>query len=391
MAVRKSMFKEPQGLIYIKEIITKSFRAPKEMLDIVTLQIKRMEAQNTPAQKNTSYIYDQDTREIVKQIIELSGGKLDAIEKFLKKFKPKDINGDPIYTVRIAVFNSYAAKRVALNKDFDYKKINKIPYAEKSRIPQALHKHLLEYEEFMVKKREVENKKAQIEKGIITDELLSEEKILLETVMPEPFSDEGLEMLDKKIGMKIRMVTIKEDIGLKKHLQNKLVEADGNPYFVMYENIVTNERSGFSSLSSYDVIQRLKAGESIAREREGYKTIILSTNDLVYVPTKEELDKMGQGVSIQEAIDWNNQKKIAKRIYKVNDFSEHNIYFKPNSFSKAIKEKELHTSFDDKCTRLIVSSKKDMDGNDITEEAVMIKEVCLKIKADRLGNIQPIL
>jgi uncharacterized FlaG/YvyC family protein len=49
------------------------------MLDIVKLQIKRMEAQNTPAQKNTSYIYDQDIRKIVKQIIELSGGKVDAM------------------------------------------------------------------------------------------------------------------------------------------------------------------------------------------------------------------------------------------------------------------------------------------------------------------------
>ena len=68
MAIRQSLFKEPQGLIYIKEIIEKPFRTPKEMLDIVKLQIKRMAAQNTPAQKNTDYIYDQDTRELVKQI-----------------------------------------------------------------------------------------------------------------------------------------------------------------------------------------------------------------------------------------------------------------------------------------------------------------------------------
>ena len=69
LSVRKSIFKEPQGLIYIKEIITKGFRTPKEMMDIVNIQMKRMKAQNTPAQKHTSYVYDQDAREIVHQII----------------------------------------------------------------------------------------------------------------------------------------------------------------------------------------------------------------------------------------------------------------------------------------------------------------------------------
>jgi CRISPR-associated endonuclease Csn1 len=376
MAVRKSIFKEPQGIIYIKEIITKSFRTPKEILDIVKLQMKRMLAQNTPAQKTASYIYDQEAREIVKSIIELSGGKLEAIEKHLKKFKPKYANGDTIYTLKIAVFREYAAKRVKLGKDFDHKKIDKIPYSEKSRIPKILHDHLTEYEIFLERKKEVEKKKEN------TSIVLTENDIKLsETVMPEPFSDEGLEALDKKIGMKIRMVTIKEDVGLKKKLNNKLMEADGNPYYVFYENRTTKERRGFTSLSSYDVIQRLRDGKLIAEGKGDYDTILLQTNDLVYVPTKEELKRMQQGISQQLAIDWNNQKKIAQRIYRVNDFSKSDIYFKPNAFSKAIKEKELHTSFDDKCARLIDLFKLD------NEESVMIKDICIKIKVDRLGNI----
>lgn len=382
MAVRKSIFKEPQGLIYIKEIITKSFRTPKEMLDMIKLQIKRMEAQNTPAQKNTSYIYDQHIRKIVKRIVELSNGNLEAIEKYLKKFKPRDIDGKEIYTVRIAVFKEYAAKRVKLGKDFDHKKIDKIPYAEKSRISRILHDHLSEYELFLEKKKALEKKKGDV---LIT--LTSEEIKLLETVMPEPFSEEGLEALDKKVGMKIRMVTIKEDVGLKKNLNNKLLEADGNPYYLIYENKITKERKGFASLSSYDVIQRLKEGNPIAVEKEGYNTILLQTNDLVYVPNKEELEKIQQGFPSEKAINWDNQRKIAERVYRVNDFSKSDIYFKPHFFSKAIKENELHTSFDDKCTRLIVFSKKDKTKNDETKEAIMIKEVCIKLKVDRLGNI----
>lgn len=390
MSVRQSLFKEPQGLIFIKEVIIKSFRTPKEMLEIVKLQIKRMEAQNTPAQKNTSYIYDQHIRELVKQIIDLASGNIEAIEKYLKKYKPKDINGSPINTVRIAVFKEYAAKRVKLDSKFDHKKIDKIPYSENSKIPQALHQHLTEYETHIETKNAIEVKKKDLEKNPgSTLKLTDEEKKVLEIALPEPFSDEGLEALDKKVGMKIRMVTIKEEVGLKINLKNKLAEADGNPFYLMYESEDTKERSGFNSLSSYDVIQQLKSGKQIAAEKVEFKSILLQTNDLVYVPTKEETGKIKQGIPTIDAIDWSNKKNIAARLYRVNDFSKTDIYFKPNSFSKSIKSKEIHTSFDDKCSRLIVSPKKDNEGNNIAEEAIMIKEFCIKLKVDRLGNIKP--
>jgi CRISPR-associated endonuclease Csn1 len=387
MAIRQSLFQEPQGLIYIKELVTKPFRTKKEMLDIIKLQIKRMEAQNTSAQKNTDYIYDQDTRELVKKIIQLSSGNIEAIEQYLKNFKPKNINDEPIYTVKIAVFKAYSAKRVKLDTKFDHKKIDKIPYSEKSKIPKALHEHLKNYEDFIEAKKIVEEKQKKIANNNSSLLLTDEELKTLETVMPEPFSDEGLEALDKKVGMKIRMVTIKEDVGIKIVLKNKLVQADGNPFFVMYENIETKERSGFDSLSSYDVIQQLKSGNALAEKKEGFKMILLQSNDLVYVPTKAENEKIKQGILYENAIDWTNKKNISERIYRINDFSKYDIYFKPNRFAYPIKSKELHTSYDDKCSRLIVTNKKDIEGNDITEEQIMIKDVCIKIKVDRLGNI----
>jgi len=160
-------------------------------MDIVKLQITRMKAQNTPNQKNTSYIYDQETREIVKNIIEVSGGNIEAIGKYLKKFSPVNSNGEKIYTVRIAVFNEYAAKRVTLNNTFDHKKIDKIPYAEngKSPIGKLLHEHL---------------------KNNGDDPLIA-------------FSGEGLEALTKKNGGKsITKVTIKESSSSK--FKNQYVE-----------------------------------------------------------------------------------------------------------------------------------------------------------------------
>jgi CRISPR-associated endonuclease Csn1 len=382
-AVRKSLFKEPQGIIYIKEIETKSFRTPNDILKIVKLQIERMNAQNTPKQKTTSYIYDQETREVVKQVIDFSGGDLERIKKYLKNFKPKNINGEPIYTVRIAVFKPYAAKRVKLDKSFDHKKIDKIPYGDKVRmsedrkmtIPQILHQHLEEFEENAKKRKEIEG---------IDEELRTEdEKQFLEIIVPEPFSDEGLEILDKKVGTKIRMVTLKEEIGLKKKLQNKLVEADGNPYFVFYENEITKERLGFSSLSTYDMIQKKLEGKPILAPKENHRIQVLQSNDLVYVPTNEQIQKIAMGISIVDAIDFKNRKQICERLYVVNDFSKTDIYFKPNSFSKAIKARELHTSYDEKCSRFIHYNSVDESEK---EDGLIIK-TCIKVKFDRLGNI----
>lgn len=381
MSIRKSLFKEPQGVVYIKELVRKPFRTPNEILNIIELQLKRMEAQNTPAQKRTSYIYDQDTREIVKGLLRSFDGDLGAIKKYLKKNILRDLNGDQIYNVRIAVFKEYAGKRVELNKDFDHKKINKIPYSEKSRIPQALHNHLLEYE-----RKKLNDNYYDWETG---DKLSKEKEKLIKEAQIDAFSDEGLEELEKRAGIKIRKVTIKEEIGLKIQLNNKLMEADGNAYFLMYENDITKERSEFSSLSAYDVIVRTNENNPIAEFREGYKAIILQTHDFIYVPTKDEQIQLKQGRQATELIDWSDKKKILARTYIVNDFSGSDIYFKPNSFAKAIKSKELHTSYDDKCSRLIVQRKVDHEGKVITEEEVLIKKVGIKFRTNRLGNILP--
>jgi CRISPR-associated endonuclease Csn1 len=394
MAVRQSLFAEqPHGKVYIKEVIEKNFETPKQMLNVMKLQIERTKTQNTPLQKTASYIYDKEARELVKRMIAEIHGSEEEILKQLKKYKPKDFKGEPITRIGIAVFSPYAAKRKAINKDFDHKVIDKIPYAEKSKIPQALHSHLLEYEQKKLGIEKLAWRNDRLEQLVNdvkyepVDIKKEENKKLIKEAQSEAFSDEGLEILDKKVGIKIRKVTLMEDVGIKIPLKNKYSEADGNPYFIMYENTETKERSGYKSLSSYEVIQKKKKGEPIVEEREGFKTILLQSNDLVYVPTTEELEIIKKGISEKEAIDWTNQKKISERIYRVNNFSEYDIFFKPASFAKAIKSKELYTSFDDKSPRLIVYPKKDKDGNDITEEPIMIKEVCIKLKVDRLGKI----
>src|SRR5690606_37579226 len=138
--------------------------------------------------------------------------------------------------------------------------------------------------------------------------------------------------------------------------------------------------SDFASLSSYDILQKKLKGERLLTPKENNRIQSLQSNDLVYVPTKEERQKIVSGTPVLEAIDAKDLRKVRERLYVVNDFSKTDIYFRPNSFSKAIKSKELHTSFDEKCSRFV-----NFYGEE--DENVLIKDVCVKMRFDRIGNI----
>ena len=87
-------------------------------------------------------------------------------------------------------------------------------------------------------------------------------------------------------------------------------------------------------------------------------------------------------------INWNDKTHILNRLYRVNDFSEHNIYFVPNNYAKDILGNELHKSAGFKTTRLVYfPTKDDLNPQKAQDESIMIKEVCVKVLIDRLGNI----
>ena len=176
-----------------------------------------------------------------------------------------------------------------------------------------------------------------------------------------------------KAGIPITKVTIAEQKSSDSKFGNQYVEVDAgsNAYFIIYENVNTKDREDFKSLATHKAIERIVRGEALADEREGYKSIILSPNELVYVPTTEEINKINS--NFQYPIDWSDKKKIAERIYKVNDFSGGTLYFTPHRIAKAIKEKEVHTSFDNKSEKTI-------------DNEIIIKKVCIKLNVDRLGN-----
>ena len=199
------------------------------------------------------------------------------------------------------------------------------------------------------------------------------------------FSPEGLEELNKNLSIyndgkphkPIYKVRIYEKgsgrfaLGEKGRKYKKYVQGAPNLYFGIYQGA----KRSFATIPLNEVIERQKQGlPSVPEYNEKGDLLLfsLSPNDLVYVPIEGE---------IIENIDFRNLSKEQKeRIYNVNDFSS-TCYFTPNRIAKAIFPKEV--DLQRKGDKLSGS----YDTKTASLEGIQIKEVCIKLKVDRLGNI----
>lgn len=194
------------------------------------------------------------------------------------------------------------------------------------------------------------------------------------------FSPEGIEEMNKNITQfnggkyhkpifKVRVYEqgSKFPLGEKGAKANKYVEAakGTNLFFGIYEK--NKGGRSFETIPLNEVIERQKQGLSPVPETndKGEKLLFtLSPNDLVYVPTEEEL---------VENINFNKlTKEQIKRVYRVVSFTGNQCF---------LVQKDVATSIVNKVEFSALNKmEKSIDG-------VMIKEVCIKLKVDRLGNI----
>jgi len=164
---------------------------------------------------------------------------------------------------------------------------------------------------------------------------------------------------------------------------------------VMYENQITKERDGYMSVSVHKAIERLNDSEKygIADEKEDHNLIVLSPGDLVYVPTDEERSLIREGMQIKDAINWKNHKQISSNIYKMTDTTQGKCLFVPHRISASIDNRFMELGSANKSARAWdgeITYVKGSNGKLSREDSgTMIKEVCIKLKVDRLGNLQP--
>lgn len=166
-------------------------------------------------------------------------------------------------------------------------------------------------------------------------------------------------------------------VGKKTTNKHKWVEAEQstNLYFAVY---VDQEGSRhFEKISLRKAIERVVQGKDIVpkiNEKGYHLEFSLSPNDLVYMPTIEEL-------TIPPALSNLNQNQ-KRRIFSVNDFSTA-IYFTPVNIAACIIPKEVDMNWDAKKDKVSGS----FDTKTASFEGRQIKDVCIKLNIDRIGNI----
>lgn len=198
------------------------------------------------------------------------------------------------------------------------------------------------------------------------------------------FSPEGIEEMNQNITayndgrphqpiLKVRVyetIGNKFPVGLKGNKKAKYVEAakGTNLFFAIY--IDEKGSRTYETIPLNIVVERLKQGLKAVPEinEKGNELLFhLSPNDLVYVPTEEELVS---GVKYRiEDINVN-------RIYKMVSCTGSDCLFIPHNVANAIVNK-MEFSTLNKMSRSLSGE--------------MIKEVCVKLNIDRLGNIKPLL
>lgn len=161
-------------------------------------------------------------------------------------------------------------------------------------------------------------------------------------------------------------------VGQKGNKHTKFVEAakGTNLFFAIYEreeidketrNVI--RKRSYSTIPLNVVIERQKQGlPSAPKDENGnLPKYVLSPNDLVYVPTQEEIYKGEVSMPID-----------GDRVYKMVSSSGRQCFFIKVEVANAIIDKFEYSSMN-KMERAITNE--------------MIKEICLPIKVDRLGNI----
>jgi len=197
------------------------------------------------------------------------------------------------------------------------------------------------------------------------------------------FSPEGIEDMNTNILKyndgkfhqpiyKVRIFEIgsKFPLGETKNKTSKYVEAakGTNLFFAIYQN--EDGKRSFETIPLNMVIERQKQGLSAipdTDEKSNRLLFYLSPNDLVYLPSEDERDN-----NLPITFD-NLTKEQITNIYKVVSFTGNRFYAIPFNAAKSIVDKIEFTQ---------------LNKLEFTLNKQSIKDICIPLKVDRLGNIR---
>jgi CRISPR-associated endonuclease Csn1 len=298
------------------------------------------------ALKDIHQICNKKKRHIIQDVIK-SYSHYDE-KTILKYFKDRkyiiedcDFSKLEIYTLPQEA--KWAATRINIDTSFDQKAINSIT---DSGVRNILSSHLKKYNDA--------NGKEHPEKAF----------------SPEGLQDMNLHLKELNQGkahkpiLKVRKYEAlgnKFNIGIWGSKDKKYVEADKgtNLFFAIYEDEEDNRT--YDSIPFNIAVEHLKNLENIApqRKEDGSKLLFtLSPNDLVYLPEEgEHVDK--------NQLDKN-------KIYKFVSCTGNRAYFIPENVANIICDKQEYTQ---------------LNKEEFNDQHICIKQFCIKIQIDQLGNL----
>ena len=161
-------------------------------------------------------------------------------------------------------------------------------------------------------------------------------------------------------------------VGQRGNKISKFVEASEgtNLFFAVYESMLEDKKTGdmvkkrrYETISLADAIRQQKemALQHSVDVNESNPTFVLSPNDLVYLQTIEEM----QNGKISLPID-------TQRVYKVVCFTDNRLYAIPYSVASVILDKFEYNA---------------KNKIELTDDKISIKERCIPLDVDRLGNV----
>ncbi len=324
-------------------------------------------------------IVDKEVKKQLAAKIKQYPNNSEGLKKHLKAF-PVMIDGKAIDKVQIYETIQATATRKTLDITFDEKRIEKIT---DTGIQKILLKHL---QQDMYQNAIDENGK----------------KI---PAHEAAFSENGLDELNKNItalnnGKKhqpIKKVRVFEESSrfpliYRNNKEDKFVEtATGtNLFFAIYQN--ENGKRDYKTIPLNEVIESQKLGalEKIKpfecsvpkkyfdnKNQQEYSLLFfLNPNDLVFIPTSEEIDT-------PNLVDINNLTKTqVNRIYKMEKTSGKESYFIQNNIANLIYQYDAKSKFGE------FGSQNKLQ---VSIEGFKISEYAWKLEVDRLGKIKKII
>ncbi|MGE4288252.1 MAG: type II CRISPR RNA-guided endonuclease Cas9 [Salinivirgaceae bacterium] len=306
--------------------------------------------------KDWENLVDKRLKSILKKLIS-EGKDAKTITKYFKD-NPYQWEGNPVKQVEVYAYTSNAtATRMKLSESFSRKQLECIT---DSGIKRILENHLKNYID--------EKGNERFDLAFNPDGVAAMNEIIVEL--------NGGRVHQPIYKVRVYEEGSKFNVGNTGNKARKFVEAakGTNIFFAIYWNEEKQKRE-YETIPLNEVIEHQKQVAHLPKEErtpvsikneKGKFLFSLSPNDLIYVPTDEELEN-------PSLVDFSKlSKEQINNIYKAVSSTSNRFYALPNQVATSIWNKNEFTSLN--------KLEFDIKGNSL-------KERCWKLQVDRLGNI----